>query len=354
MKEHMAMTDKHAERPPLERYADAPVYNMKAMVQQTGVAAPTLRAWERRYAILSPQRTQHEYRLYSERDIAIIRWLKERVDAGMSISQAAALFRYLEEEHQRQEVSQPPLQSEQQSHSREITHPAPATYNMRLVQERLLAAFRGFDEATAGQLMSSILAISPIEQVCSDLIAPTLWEIGKLWEHGEVTVSVEHFASAFFHSLLTSLFHSMPANEANPLVIACCAPGEQHELGLLMLSLLLRRAGLRVTYLGQSIETAGLLQTIKQLAPALVCLSATMQSCLEAMIHLGQQVEELASPRPLLIFGGQLFERQADLAAQVPGVYLHGELPTIVTQLRGVAFQHAQQARSSSTSTRSD
>ena len=82
------MTEKHVERPELERYSDVPIFNMKAMVQQTGIAAPTLRAWERRYTILSPERTQNDYRLYSERDIAIIRWLKERVDAGMSISQA--------------------------------------------------------------------------------------------------------------------------------------------------------------------------------------------------------------------------------------------------------------------------
>src|SRR5689334_8040357 len=72
---------------------------MKAMVQQTGIAAPTLRAWERRYAILSPERAHNDYRLYSERDIVIIRWLKERVDAGMSISQAIALFHHLQEEH---------------------------------------------------------------------------------------------------------------------------------------------------------------------------------------------------------------------------------------------------------------
>ena len=338
----MAMKEKSAERLHLERYADAPVYNMKAMVQQTGVAAPTLRAWERRYAILSPQRTQHEYRLYSERDIAIIRWLKERVDTGMSISQAAALFRYLEEEHKRQEISQPAMQSAQQSEDRETTNHAPAIYNMRLVQERLLIAFRGFDEAAARQLMSSILAISPIEQVCANLIAPTLWEVGRLWEQGEISVAVEHFASAFFHSLLTGLFHSMPTNDANPLVIACCAPGEQHELGLLMLSLLLRRSGLRVTYLGQSIETAGLLQAIKQMAPTLVCVSVALPSCLEATIHLGRQVEKFTSPRPLLIFGGQLFERQASLAAQVPGVYLDGNMQNIVTQLRRMALQHGQ------------
>src|SRR5438045_9140342 len=88
---------RHTARPHLQHYSNAPLFNTKAVVQQTGITAPTLRAWERRYAILSPERAQNAYRLYSERDIAIIRWLKERVDAGMSISQAVSLFRHFEE-----------------------------------------------------------------------------------------------------------------------------------------------------------------------------------------------------------------------------------------------------------------
>src|SRR2546427_12509418 len=90
--------ERHTGWPRLEHYSDVPLFNTKAVVHQTGIAAPTLRAWERRYMILSPERAHNDYRLYSERDIAIIRWLKERVDAGMSISQAIALFRHLEEE----------------------------------------------------------------------------------------------------------------------------------------------------------------------------------------------------------------------------------------------------------------
>src|SRR5579859_2677677 len=90
--------EKQPEWPDLAHYADVPLFNTKAVVQQTGIAAPTLRAWERRYTILSPERAQNAYRLYSARDIALIRWLKERVDAGMSISQAVSLFRHLEEE----------------------------------------------------------------------------------------------------------------------------------------------------------------------------------------------------------------------------------------------------------------
>ncbi|HLI06071.1 MAG TPA: B12-binding domain-containing protein [Ktedonobacteraceae bacterium] len=333
------MQEKHTEWPNLERYSDIPLFNTKAVVQRTGIAAPTLRAWERRYKILSPERAQNDYRLYSERDIASIRWLKEHIDGGMSISQAIALFRHLEKEHMKAGLSQAIYQNVQLDGEESVNGSA-ATYNMRFVQERLLSAFSSFDETTATRLLASTLAIYPLEQVCAELITPTLWEIGRLWEQGQITVSVEHFASAFFQGLLTSLFHAMPANSANPLVIACCAPGEVHELGALMLSLLLRRAGLHVAYLGQSIETIGLLQTIRQLSPALVCVSATLMSCLEALAALGQQLQELPLPCPAFVFGGQLFERHADLIAQVPGVYLGANLQSIIPRLKHMAFQH--------------
>ena len=326
------MTEQDAGGPELERYSDIPLFNMKAMVQLSGVAAPTLRAWERRYAILSPERARNDYRLYSWRDVAIIRWLKERVDAGMSISQAVALFRHFEEEHHH-------LQNEQQLAASEKANNAPETYNLRFVQERLLAAFNSLDEAAASQLMASALAVYPLEQLCAELIKPVLWEVGRLWEQGYITVSIEHFASAFFRGLLTNLFHAMPPVGTGRLIITCCAPGEEHELAALMLSLLLRRAGLHVAYLGQSIEINGLLQTIRQLSPALICISATLVSCLHAVTDLGEKLQQLPPPRPTLIFGGQAFEQHTDVIARVSGVYLDGELQLVVPRLKRMVSQ---------------
>ena len=327
------MREKQNEWPDLDRYPDVPLFNTKAVAQKTGIAAPTLRAWERRYRILSPERAQNDYRLYSERDIVIIVWLKERVDAGMSISQAIALFRHFEEENVQKFGT-----GERANSSLEI-------YNMRFVQERLLDAFNGLDEATASRLMASMLAIYPIEQVCAELIKPTLWEVGRLWEQGLIPVSIEHFASSFFHSLLTNLFHAMPAGETGPLIIMCCAPGEEHELAPLILSMLLRRAGLHVAYLGQNIETRGLLQTARQLSPALVCISATLVSCLEAVRDVGEKLKKLPSPRPALVFGGQGFEQRPDFSARVPGVYLDADLQTIITQIRRMTLQHVEDKR---------
>ena len=81
-----------------DHYSNEPVFNVKAIAHQTDVAAATLRAWERRYGIPSPPRTDSGYRLYSARDVAMIRWLKSQIENGMSISQAVQLLRSLQGE----------------------------------------------------------------------------------------------------------------------------------------------------------------------------------------------------------------------------------------------------------------
>src|SRR5260370_15056968 len=253
----MTVREGHNQWPDLEHYAATPLFNTKAVVKQTGVPAPTLRAWERRYDILSPERANNDYRLYSERDIATIHWLKERVDEGMSISQAIALFRHMKEEYQRlieerststtgspsfyvalQEASpeeQPAGVKEQSSPEIEEAQGQPSIkewsladaergnyhviFNLRTLQGHLLAAFKTFDESTASTLMASVLSIYTVQQLCTDLIAPTMWQIGKVWEVGTITVSVEHFASGCFGGLLTNVLLVSPSSHVGRLVI---------------------------------------------------------------------------------------------------------------------------------------
>jgi len=354
-RKHMTVQGGAIEKPDLEIYSDTPMFNTKSVVQQTGVPGPTLRAWERRYTLLSPERANNTYRLYSERDVMMIRWLKERVDAGMSISQAIALFRHTyDETHSERPTSSEPSRREsseiQLAASMTATgsdvsthviplgneHPqsaSPTMYSMRLVRERLVEAFNQLDESLANMIMGSMLAMYPLDQVCAELITPTMWHIGQLWADGTITVSVEHFASNFFRALLSNLLHVTPIASSAPTAIVCCAPGELHELAPLMLALFLRRSGIRVVYLGQNIEIEGLLQSVRKFSPMLLCISLTIPAYLSSLIELAYKLDELPGPRPIFAFGGQVFAYNTHVIPQIPGVYLTGELNTIVAQL---------------------
>jgi methanogenic corrinoid protein MtbC1 len=308
----------------LSAYDDKPLYNTRAVVHATGIPASTLRAWERRYHILSPHRTSKAYRLYSERDIATIRWLNQQLATGLTISQAAALLTAQQGSalaDQRGGLFAPSGQ------------PAPADLP-RLVQ-RLYRAFLDFDEQEAEAITSLALAYYPVDVVCLDLLAETEAEIGNGWHRGDVPVTAEHFGSNFVRTRLISLLQLQPSNASGPLVIVACAPNEQHELGALLVALFLRWRGFRIIYLGQNVPAIALLDTIRTLQPAMVCMSATSEANAHHLSDFSHQLAQLAHP-PIFGFGGGAYNRMPELREAVAGHFL-GEsaraVPALATAL---------------------
>lgn len=390
------------EWPDWERYSQQAIYNTKAVVQQTGVPAPTLRAWERRYALLSPVRAENTYRLYSERDIALVRWLKNRVESGISISHAVELYRHRSQllpkptvsiaEEQTDtfsaregllldpyglgfadipffqvavntpNVSTGPLPEDDSavnallsdSSVREMrsdlwkpppgqdeAHTYPFYHTMQSARDQLIEIFQNMDESRAIVLLGHLFSLYSVEQVCTELVTPTLWELGRLWAVGAITVSVEHFATNFFRGLFTNMLHVTPISSHGPLVLTCCAPGEPHELAILMVSLFLRRGGLRVLYLGQSIETTGLMHTVRTLSPALVCVSLTLPMYMLHVEHISRLIAALEGPRPLFAFGGQAFRQLPEYAKRIAGIYCDGDLQDVAAHLHAQVMAHS-------------
>ncbi|HEX6817877.1 MAG TPA: cobalamin-dependent protein [Ktedonobacterales bacterium] len=318
--------------PILDAFSDLPLYNTKAVVHQTGVPAPTLRAWERRYGILSPRRAENDYRLYSERDIMLVLWLREQVEIGLTISQAIALLRSTEPARRRSRRSRP------LSHVVESPDGGPeqpvAGLAIADLRSALLNAFITLDEQAVNQVITQAIAIYPVEEVCLSLIAETLQEVGKRWAEGQLTVTCEHFASAALRAQLESLFRSAPCPAEGPLALVGCAPGEMHELGSLILALLLRRGGVRVTFLGQSVEADDLLATIGAVRPACVALSASLLPSAHALVEFGGRLAHARKPAPLFFFGGHAFEDRPELIERVPGQFVGDDMRQAVLTIK--------------------
>lgn len=329
----MVVREPRIQPPQLESYSDMPLFNTKAVVLQTGVPAPTLRAWERRYGILSPRRGENDYRLYSERDMAIVSWLRDRVEAGLTISQAIALLRSMEPSRRTKRrnraaglpITHEPPESgayDRQYSGQATLAPAPARFSLDDIGHALLGQFMNLDEASAARTVAQAFAIYSVEDVCLYLFLPTLVRVGELWREGEVSVTVEHFASSLVRAQLESLFRSALTPESGPLAMVGCAPGELHELGALMLALFLRRANIRVVYLGQSVETESLLQTVESVRPACVLLSAALRPQAEALSEVGRRLTELGQRQPEFYFGGQAFSSAPEIVERIQGTYL--------------------------------
>lgn len=325
----------------LDQYSTAPLFNAKAVARQTGVPAPTFRAWERRYGILTPQRGSNDYRLYSERDIAMVRWLREEVESGMTISHAIALLRSLTlvrpapEQHsgndypaarpdvsQHQDLAEPKAQVLLSNAAARIQETESQTSQLATLADDLLEACIRLDEGASQRVLASIFAIFSIEQAITDLLQPVLVRMGERWQTGQLSITVEHFATAMICCLLEALYHAQLVPTSGPLVLVGCAPGEQHELGALILALLLRRQypALRVIYLGQNVEPEHLLATIQTEHPAVICLSAALPERRPAIAALARQISTLPlEPRPVLVYGGRAFAQEAE---EIEGVFL--------------------------------
>lgn len=290
--------------PPLGQFSTTPVFNTKAVALETDVPADTFRAWERRYGIPRPQRTAGGHRLYSERDIAVIRWLRDRTAEGMNISQAVLLLNNGLAQAP-QVVEAPP------------SEPRP----MERLNDDLLAALIGFDAAQADRIVAEAFAMYPFEEVLIDLVQPAMVEIGERWHRGELNVTAEHFATQFVRRKLSGLLGMFEGDPGRGKIIVGCAPGELHDLGALFGALFLVRRGWHVIYLGPQVPLADLQQSAALLKPDLICISASLP---ETAIQAAEVARALLQtlPNVRIGYGGRVFNYDASLREMMPGTYL--------------------------------
>jgi MerR family transcriptional regulator, light-induced transcriptional regulator len=304
------------------RASDRPTYNTAAVEQRTGLRPATFRAWERRYGFPKPRRLPGNQRLYSDQDIAAIRWLQHRTDEGLSISHAVRLLQ--------ERIRAGPIPHHQAS-------AAPGRPTAALTDD-LIRALVLLDTASAEQILSEAFAMYRTEDVCLQVIAPALVEIGERWHRSDISVATEHFASSFVRRKLFALFNAYETGRGRGLVFAGCAPDEWHEVGLLMTSLFLVRHGIRLSYLGPNLGADGLAETLRHHRPDLLIVSATSEETADRFEELAAVVSNLPEPRPALAFGGHGFDDECR-RQHVIGTYLGPDAGTavqIVEHLLGV------------------
>ena len=307
-----------------ERLSGEPIYNTSAVARRTGVPADTFRAWERRYDLPRPDRTSGNQRLYAERDIATIAWLRQQTASGMTISQAVALFRHHEHAVAEYAASAPAELSNTFAFPRHAVDAFSTPTEMGEATRRLVAALRELDGSTADRIVDEALAIGGVDAICVDLLQPALREIGDQWHRGETSVSIEHFASAFVERKLAALFNQSNPNQGRGPIVAACVAGERHALGLLATAVLLSRHGFHIVYLGADLPLTDLLETMDRLAPPMVLLTASRDDTAAVLAswipHLKASRDD--RPVPVIAYGGSIFSASEELRSRVDGVFL--------------------------------
>lgn len=215
------------------------MYTVKQVAALTGVAEATLRVWERRYAIVQPARSTGGYRLYDDRQLALLREMAGLVDAGVPASRAADTVR--------------------------TSFTAAAGGHLQGLPGvgDLIEAAASLDPAGLATVIGQAFASGPFEEVADTWLLPQLGRLGDAWVSGRLTIAQEHFASAGLMRAIAGVYDRAGAGGADAgaegeggSVVVGLPAGERHELPLFAFAACLRRRGVNVVYLGADVPTA--------------------------------------------------------------------------------------------------
>ncbi len=290
------------------------VYNLKAVIHETGLTPATLRAWERRYGLLNPKRSPGGHRLYTQDEIDMLKWLVARQAEGVSISHAIEMWRSQEENTQ--SSPQPLLRAA----------PAAAESTLDQLRGQWCAACLAFNESEAELAMAKALAVAAPDVVCTELLQKGMAELGEGWYAGKVSVQQEHFASALAMRRLNALFAVAPPPVRPERLLAACPPGENHDMAILMASFILRWRGWEVIYLGADVPIDYLDATLRSTTPRLVL---SVAQTLPGAAALSELARFLNAQSIALAYGGGIFERLPALTGHISGHFLGHELAAI-------------------------
>ncbi len=309
---------------------DIPTYNLKAVVQETGLKPDTLRAWERRYGIPEPDGRPEVIDSIPNRTSIRLSGCLERQDEGLSISRAVKLW------HRILKDGQDPLQSMPLATTSEL----PVTYSPMELGDTIVELRRswvdaclGFDERKAELVLSQAFSYYPPEVVCFELIQKALVDIGNGWYEGKVTVQQEHFASALALRRMDTLLAGLPAPTRPGRILVGCPPGDNHTFSALLITFLLRRRGWDVVYLGADVPTNRLHMTVEKTRPDLVVFSGQLLETAASLLDVALYLETQKVP---LAYGGFIFNLVPEIRARIPGHYLGNSIaqaPDVIEHL---------------------
>jgi len=256
--------------------------------KRSGVSPELLRAWERRYGLLRPQRSPGGLRLYTPEDLERVRAMQRHLADGLAAAEAAALASRARPET---DAEAPPL--------------APAA-----LRDELREALDGFDEPAAQAVIDRLLATLTLDRLLSDVVMPYLEELGERWEREEASIAQEHFASAVIRGRLLGLARGW-GRGVGPLALLACLPGEHHDLGLIALGLALRARGWRIAYVGQDTPVETVAEAAGDLDPSLVVLSGVSEKLVRSALP---ELRALAAHSRVALSGAAAASRQLEAA----------------------------------------
>lgn len=301
-----------------DRARGEPRYPVRAVIKRTGLSADLLRAWERRYGAVSPERSAGGQRLYTEDDVAKLALLRRATVAGHSIAEVANLgisaLEALVDEPVHVSAS-PPTEAVEGAVAAALT-----------ATERLDVA--GVEAA----LKRAALAFGGSALV-DHVISRFLERVGERWHSGTLSPAHEHLASSAVRRVLAWTTDAHATSARAPRIVVATASGEHHEFGAMLAAAAAVEEGWRVIYLGANLPGSDVADAARQVGARAVAISAVYANG-------GAQLEEIrktarALPEGTTLFvGGQAASAHDDSLG--PATRVLPDIPSLRRALRAL------------------
>ena len=260
----------------------ARAYKTSTVTRITGFQPGVLRAWERRYSLLEPERSEGGHRLYTDDDLRVLLYVRSQIASGRAIG---AIAREGRDTILAAAPPAPPLQEMDPSVFVSSTVTA-GPWKPRKSFEGELAAARDalvqaavdIDPDGVHRSIEEAFTLVDADRAVDEVLAPAARRIGELWAEGKCSVAGEHLVSAAIHErvhrLITHALVRVPRHA--PEVLVACFPGDYHELPGLMVARELARGGFRTVWLGGALPFSDLEVAVRKREPKAVVLSVTL------------------------------------------------------------------------------
>lgn len=272
------------------------MYTIKHAAELTGVPVATLRAWERRYGVVEPQRTDGGYRLYDDAALARIGAVRDLVAQGWLPKLAA--------ERVLADAADGTLPPEVDSDATPDASADPAPDGPGDEDHAdLLAAARDLAAPRLAAILDERFSRGSFESVVDEWLMPALRAVGEAWARGELSTAAEHLVAHAVLRRLAAAFEAAAHATGGPAVLVGLAPGSRHELGALAFATAARRAGLAVTYLGADLPIESWLDAAAQGRPRAVVVPVPRRQDVTPALAVLEAVRA-AYPDVLVVAGG--------------------------------------------------
>ncbi len=266
------------------------MYTIKQAAARSGVSVPLLRAWERRYGVVIPQRTDANYRLYDDESIRRLHAMRLLVEAGWSAREAAARIVALDSDAMPATDGASPL--------------VEAGDPFGELVDRFADAAMAMDAAAIDRILDAAFATASFEMVADQMLIPALRVVGQRWASGALSVAAEHASSAAVMRRLGMAYDAASRGVASAPILIGLPAGERHEVAALAFAVAARRAGLSTAYLGADVPPDAWIDAIRTRDPRAVVLGVVTAGDVEAATDALRRIGR-AAPGVLRAAGGR-------------------------------------------------